>query len=133
MPFLHSPELYYCRVTRSDRKSTNQGSTSHYLTEIREIRQLAALYAQSLITTFLTATDTLHSSEGTLYVIMSDVETDIKREEEQRREEDERLDTAEDERRPDDGTEEVRRAFLPPRTLDFSPLRDTRPTRPNAI
>jgi hypothetical protein len=46
---------------------------------------------------------------------MSDVETDIKREEEQRREEDERLDTAEDERRGDDGTEEVRRAFQPSR------------------
>lgn len=42
---------------------------------------------------------------------MSDVDTEQKREEEQRREEDERLDTAEDERRGDDATEEVRRAF----------------------
>lgn len=48
------------------------------------------------------------------YVTMSDVETDIKREEEQRREEDERLDTAEDDRRGDDATEEVRRALLAP-------------------
>jgi len=44
---------------------------------------------------------------------MSDVETDIKREEELKREEDERLDTAEDEHRGDDATEEVRRASLP--------------------
>lgn len=64
---------------------------------------------------------------------MSDVETDIKREEEQRREEDERLDTAEDERRPDDGTEEVRRAPQPSHTFNFSTLRDTRTTLPNAI
>lgn len=64
---------------------------------------------------------------------MSDVETDIKREEEQRREEDERLDTAEDERRPDDGTEEVRRAFQPSRTFDFSTPRDARTARSNAI
>lgn len=42
---------------------------------------------------------------------MSDAETEIKREEEQRREEDERLDTAEDERRGEDATEEVGRAF----------------------
>jgi hypothetical protein len=42
---------------------------------------------------------------------MSDVETEQKREQEQRREEDERLDTAEDERRGEDATEEVRRAF----------------------
>lgn len=49
---------------------------------------------------------------------MSDVETDIKREEELKREEDERLDTAEDEHRGDDATEEVRRAShpLPDRT-----------------
>lgn len=37
---------------------------------------------------------------------MSDVETDMKREEELKREEDERLDTAEDEHRGDDATEE---------------------------
>ncbi|KAJ8112507.1 hypothetical protein OPT61_g5138 [Boeremia exigua] len=37
---------------------------------------------------------------------MSDIDTDIKREEELKREEDERLDTAEDERRGDDATEE---------------------------
>ncbi|KAJ4321238.1 poly(A) binding protein Pab2 [Neodidymelliopsis sp. IMI 364377] len=37
---------------------------------------------------------------------MSDVETEQKREEEQRREEDERLDTAEDEHRGEDATEE---------------------------
>jgi hypothetical protein len=44
---------------------------------------------------------------------MSDVETDMKREEELKREEDERLDTAEDEHRGDDATEEVRHASLP--------------------
>ena len=38
---------------------------------------------------------------------MSDVDTEIKREEELKREEDERLDTAEDEHRGDDATEEV--------------------------
>lgn len=43
---------------------------------------------------------------------MSDVEIEHKREEEQRREEDERLDVAEDERRGDDATEEVRRVPL---------------------
>jgi hypothetical protein len=64
---------------------------------------------------------------------MSDVETDIKREEEQRREEDERLDTAEDERRPDNGTEEVRRAFRTSRPFDFSTTCDARTPRPNAI
>lgn len=64
---------------------------------------------------------------------MSDVETDIKREEEQRREEDERLDTAEDERRGDDATEEVRRAFQPSRSFGFFILREIRATPPNAI
>ena len=59
---------------------------------------------------------------------MSDVETDIKREEEQRREEDERLDTAEDERRPDDGTEEVRRAFRTSRPFDFNNVRRSHTT-----
>lgn len=42
---------------------------------------------------------------------MSDVETEQKREEEQRRQEDERLDTAEDEHRGEDATEEVRHDF----------------------
>lgn len=42
---------------------------------------------------------------------MSDVDNDIRREEELKREEDERLDTAEDERPRDDATEEVRRAL----------------------
>ncbi|KAF3044831.1 hypothetical protein E8E12_010987 [Didymella heteroderae] len=55
---------------------------------------------------------------------MSDVETDIKREEEQRREEDERLDTAEDERRGDEGTEEVRRAFRSSQALDYPTSRN---------
>ena len=56
---------------------------------------------------------------------MSDVDTDIKREEELKREEDERLDTAEDERRGDDATEEVRRAFLPSHDRSNTPLRAT--------
>lgn len=64
---------------------------------------------------------------------MSDVESDIKREEEQRREEDERLDTAEDERRGGDATEEVRRAFHPSRTFDLCTLHGSRTTPPNAI
>lgn len=56
---------------------------------------------------------------------MSDVETEHKREEEQRRKEDERLDTAEDERRPEDATEEVRRATpIIARSPDLSDMRD---------
>lgn len=57
-------------------------------------------------------------------IIMSDNETDMKREEEQRREEDERLDTAEDERRGDDATEEVRHAFQSPQSYRVFTLRD---------
>lgn len=56
---------------------------------------------------------------------MSDVETDTKREEEQRREEDERLDTAEDERRGDDATEEVRHTFQPLQSHRVFRLRGT--------
>jgi hypothetical protein len=52
---------------------------------------------------------------------MSDVETDMKREEELKREEDERLDTAEDEHRGDDATEEVRHASLPSDSRSTAP------------
>jgi polyadenylate-binding protein 2 len=53
--------------------------------------------------------------------IMSDIEADMKREEELKREEDERLDTAEDERRGDDATEEVRHASLPSDKRSIAP------------
>ena len=67
---------------------------------------------------------------------MSDVdfdikhEDDVKREEEQRREEDERLDTAEDEHRGDDATEEVRRALQSSQSFGSgtAQLRTTPPT-----
>lgn len=64
---------------------------------------------------------------------MSDVETDIKREEELKREEDERLDTAEDEHRGDGATEEVRRAIPPSHDFTYTLRRgiDVRPMRRN--
>lgn len=63
---------------------------------------------------------------------MSDVETDAKREEEQRREEDERLDTAEDERRGEEPTEEVRRALqcLPVHAQHLRGTHGERPVMP---
>lgn len=60
---------------------------------------------------------------------MSDVEAEHKREEEQRREEDEILDTAEDEGRRDDATEEVRRAFPLSHNRTYSMMR-TGPSKP---